>query len=294
MNFYSLGKRGARAKIADQVNLILSSSKTPYIHKLQDFKQGFQSMRPLIAGNWKMHGLLEDRKEITALAEMVKQNGKPDCDIVLCLPFTLLFPAVKYLADTPITLGAQDCHWDEFGAHTGDVSAAMIRETECDYVIVGHSERRSGHGAHGERSQVISQKAKVALAHDMMPIICIGESLDEREAGKAKSQVLDQLKKSLPGEVPADRVLIAYEPIWAIGTGLTASAAEIGEMHDVIRQALVEELGGQGEKVRILYGGSVKPGNAAEILGIKNVNGALVGGASLKAEDFYGIIKAAG
>ena len=251
-------------------------------------------MKPLIAGNWKMHGLLADRKEIESLAEMVKQPGKPDCDIVLCLPFTLLFPAMKYLAETPISLGAQDCHWDEFGAHTGDISAAMISEAGCDYVIVGHSERRSGHGAHGERSQTISQKAKVALAHGMMPIICIGESLDEREAGKAESQVLDQLKKSLPREVPAERVLIAYEPIWAIGAGLTAGAAEIGEMHDVIRHALIETLGRQGEKVRILYGGSVKPGNAAGIFDIDNVNGALVGGARLKAEDFYGIIKAAG
>ncbi len=240
-----------------------------------------------------MHGLLEDRKEIESLAEKLQQEGKPDCDIVLCLPFTLLFPVIKYVADTPITLGAQDCHWDELGAHTGDISAAMIREAGCDYVIVGHSERRSGHGAHGERSQVISQKAKSALAHGMMPIICIGESLDEREAGKAKTQVLDQLKKSLPREVPGDKVLIAYEPIWAIGTGVTATPAEIGEMHDIIRQALGENLGPQGEKVRILYGGSVKPGNAREILGINNVNGALVGGASLKAEDFYGIIKAA-
>ncbi len=249
-------------------------------------------MKPLIAGNWKMHGLLEDRKEIESLAEKLQQEGKPDCDIVLCLPFTLLFPVIKYVADTPITLGAQDCHWDELGAHTGDISAAMIREAGCDYVIIGHSERRSGHGAHGERSQVISQKAKSALAHGMMPIICIGESLDEREAGKAKTQVLDQLKKSLPREVPVDKVLIAYEPIWAIGTGVTATPAEIGEMHEVIRQALGENLGPQGEKVRILYGGSVKPGNAREILGINNVNGALVGGASLKAEDFYGIIKA--
>ncbi len=251
-------------------------------------------MKPLIAGNWKMHGLLEDRKEIESLAEKLQQEGKPDCDIVLCLPFTLLFPVIKYVADTPITLGAQDCHWDELGAHTGDISAAMIREAGCDYVIIGHSERRSGHGAHGERSQAISQKAKSALAHGMMPIICIGESLDEREAGKAKTQVLDQLKKSLPRKVPVDKVLIAYEPIWAIGTGVTATPAEIGEMHDIIRQALVENLGPPGEKVRILYGGSVKPGNAREILGINNVNGALVGGASLKAEDFYGIIKAAG
>ena len=250
-------------------------------------------MKPLIAGNWKMHGLLEDRKKIESLAEKLQQAGKPDCDIVLCLPFTLLFPVIKYVADTPISLGAQDCHWDELGAHTGDISAAMIREAGCDYVIIGHSERRSGHGAHGERSQAISQKAKSALAHGMMPIICIGESLDEREAGKAKTQVLDQLKKSLPREVPVDKVSIAYEPIWAIGTGLTATPAEIGEMHDVIRQVLVETLGGQGEKVRILYGGSVKPGNASEILGINNVNGALIGGASLKAEDFYEIIKAA-
>jgi len=251
-------------------------------------------MKPLIAGNWKMNGLLEDRKEISSLADKLAGEGHPDCDILICPPFTLLFPAMKYVADTPIVLGAQDCHWDEAGAHTGDISAAMIKEAGCGYVIVGHSERRSGHGEHGERSQAVAQKAKIALAHGLSPIICVGESIDEREAGNALGHVLAQVRKSLPKDVVADKVALAYEPLWAIGTGLTATTAEIGEMHDAIRDYLVELLGADGNKVRILYGGSVNPGNAKEILAVGNVNGVLVGGASLKADDFYGIIKAAG
>jgi len=249
-------------------------------------------MKPLIAGNWKMNGMLEDREEIAALAEKLANEGLPDCEIVLCLPFTLLFPAMKYVADTPISLGAQDCHWAEAGAHTGDISAAMLKEAGCEYVINGHSERRSGHGEHGERSQAVAQKARIALAHGLNPIICVGESIDEREAGNALGHVLAQVKKSLPKDIDVNKVALAYEPLWAIGTGLTATAKEIGEMHDSIRAYLVERLGAEGEKVRILYGGSVNPGNAEEILAVSNVNGVLVGGASLKADDFYRIIKA--
>ena len=249
-------------------------------------------MKPLIAGNWKMNGLLAARNEIEKLAKLLKEKGKPDCDVLLCPPFTLLFPAVKYVADTPIALGAQDIHWQESGAHTGDISAPMVKEAGCSYVIVGHSERRSGHGAHSERSQAIAEKAKIALANDISPIICVGESLDERDAGKAKAHVLDQIKKSLPRVVPVEKVSIAYEPIWAIGTGVTARAEDIAEMHGFIREYLNERLGEDGGKVRILYGGSVHPDNAKEILGLENVNGVLVGGASLRAEDFYAIIKA--
>lgn len=250
-------------------------------------------MKQLIAGNWKMNGLLGDRAELKKLGQLIAKGGKPNCDILVCPPFTLLFPAMKYVADMPISLGAQDVHWEAKGAHTGDISASMIKEAGCTYVIVGHSERRSGHGEHGERSQKIAEKAKMALAHGISPIICVGESLDEREAGKARQHVLDQVKKSLPRKVPADRVSIAYEPIWAIGTGVTAKAKDIEEMHGFIREYLVEHLGAEGNKVRILYGGSVNPTNAGEILSIKNVNGVLVGGASLKADDFYAIIKAA-
>ncbi|MEE8294576.1 MAG: triose-phosphate isomerase [Sphingomonadales bacterium] len=250
-------------------------------------------MKPLIAGNWKMNGLLESRKEIGQLVDNLGEAKMPDCDVVLCLPFTLLFPSVKALTDSPVGLGAQDCHWAESGAHTGNISASMIKETGCAYVIVGHSERRSGHGEHGERSQFIAEKAKMALNHDLSPIICVGESLDEREGGTAQSHVLDQVKKSLPREFDAEEISIAYEPIWAIGTGRTANSGDIAEMHGWIREYLVDHFGEEGNKIRILYGGSVNGGNAKEILDTKNVNGVLVGGASLKAVDFFPIIMAA-
>lgn len=239
-------------------------------------------MTPLIAGNWKMNGLLASRTEIDLLAAMIKDQGMPDCEIVICPPATLLFPAMKHVHDTPIQLGAQDCHWDLSGAHTGDISALMIKEAGCAYVIVGHSERRSGHGEHGERSQQVAAKAKTAIEQDIKPIICVGESLDEREAGKARIHVLDQVKKSLPRECPPDKVSIAYEPMWAIGTGKTATPDDIAEMHGWIREHLVERLGRAGKTMRILYGGSVNAENAKEILSTPNVNGVLVGGASLK------------
>lgn len=250
-------------------------------------------MKPLIAGNWKMNGLLESRKEIGQLVDNLGEAKMPDCDVVLCLPFTLLFPSVKQLIDSPVQLGAQDCHWAENGAHTGDISASMIKETGCSYVIVGHSERRSGHGEHGERSQFIAEKAKIALAQDLSPIVCVGESIDEREAGMAKTHVLDQIKKSLPRNAALDKIAIAYEPIWAIGTGKTATTDDIAEMHGWIREYLVDLFGEDGNQVRILYGGSVNGSNAKEILDTENVNGVLVGGASLKAVDFFPIIMAA-
>ena len=250
-------------------------------------------MKQLIAGNWKMNGLLADRAEMETLVKLIADKGTPDCDVVVCPPFTLLFPSMKALADTPVALGAQDVHWADAGAYTGDISVPMIKEAGCAYAIVGHSERRSGHGHHGERSQAIAEKARAALGAGISPIVCVGESKDERDAGKAKAHVLDQLKKSVPWEVSSEALCVAYEPIWAIGTGLTANAGQIAEMHKIIREALVEKLGGAGEKIRILYGGSVNPGNAKEILGIADVDGVLVGGASLKAKDFFAIIQAA-
>ncbi len=251
-------------------------------------------MKTLIAGNWKMNGLLKDRDEIKKLADLLEKDPAPGCDITLCLPATLLFPSVKYVEESAVALGAQNIHWEESGAHTGDISVGMIKESGCEYVIIGHSERRSGHGEHGERSQAVSEKAKIAIANNIFAIICVGESLDEREAGKAKSHVLDQVKKSLPRDFSADQVAIAYEPIWAIGTGLTAKLEDIAEMHGFIRAYLIEHLGDEGANIRILYGGSVNPGNAAEILSTAEVNGVLVGGASLKPDEFFAIIKAAG
>ncbi len=249
-------------------------------------------MKPLIAGNWKMNGFLDSRKEISQLVDNLSDATMPKCEVVLCLPFTLLFPSIKLLLDSPVQMGAQDCHWAEEGAHTGDISAPMLKETGCTYVIVGHSERRSGHGEHGERSQQIAEKAKAVLAQGMSPIICVGESLDEREAGKARAHVLDQVKKSLPRIFDPEKISIAYEPIWAIGTGKTATSKDIEEMHGWIREALVARIGSGGSKVRILYGGSVNGNNAEEILDTKNVNGVLVGGASLKAKDFFPIVMA--
>ncbi len=236
-------------------------------------------MRKLIAGNWKMNGLQGALGEIEALIARLEKAEMTDCDILLCPPFTLLSAMVDQLKAQPVAVGGQDCHWQEKGAHTGDISAAMLADCGATYVIVGHSERRADHG---ESDEVVRQKAEAALLAGLTPIICVGESLDQRDAGEADRVVMSQLKGSVP-KGQEKSCVIAYEPVWAIGTGKVASAGDIEAMHGAIRNEI-------GDGVRLLYGGSVKPSNAGEILHIDNVDGALVGGASLLADDFYGII----
>ena len=247
--------------------------------------------RKYVVGNWKMHGLSADLAEIQAIAD----GSKPfaNVDVALCLPAILIERAARAVPTIPI--GAQDVHFADKGAHTGCVSAAMLRDAGASLTIVGHSERRE---AQHETDEDVRRKAEAALVADLAVVLCIGESLDIREAGAAVATVQAQLDASLPhGEgaqagVPAN-FAIAYEPIWAIGTGKVASPSDIGEMHAALRERLVAAYGDAGNEVRILYGGSVNPSNAAEIFAVDEVDGALVGGASLTAEKFVPIVAAA-
>ena len=241
-------------------------------------------MRALIVGNWKMNGLRANLDEIGAIAGGAALY--PSVDVGLCVPATLIAIAAGDAPTLPI--GAQDCHQADNGAHTGCLSVAMIAEAGARMVIVGHSERRADNH---ETSEDVCAKAKAAMAGGLMTIICVGESESDRDAGNAISVVKAQLKASVPPRSDNAVPVIAYEPVWAIGTGRTASASDVREMHAAIRETLFELLGDQAPIVRILYGGSVKASNAAELLGVENVNGALVGGASLKAADFLPILK---
>ncbi len=244
---------------------------------------------PLVAGNWKMNWTLASLEEIDKLKEHLK-NADPACDVMICPPFTLLFPMSERLGDSRIAMGGQDCHWEVSGAHTGDVAAEMIAETGAAACIVGHSERRADHG---ETDEIVSRKAAAAHRAGLVAIICIGETIEEREAGKTLDVISTQLKGSVPSGSNAANTIIAYEPVWAIGTGHTPTTEQVAEVHAHIRKELAGIVGAEeAEGVRILYGGSVKPANAAELMSVENVNGALVGGASLKADDFFGIIKA--
>ena len=238
-------------------------------------------MKSLIAGNWKMNGLATSAAEVQILINKFSGSMPEDRDILICPPATLVASFAASYSDEGIMIGGQDCHTEESGAHTGDVSAAMLADAGAAYVIVGHSERRADHG---ETDGLVKAKADAALNAGLSPIICVGETREEREAGQALDVVGAQLAGSLPDTQSA--FVIAYEPVWAIGTGLTPTIDDIAEVHDFIRSKTRDD-------IRILYGGSVKPGNAKEILAVNHVNGALVGGASLKAEDFYGIISSA-
>ena len=243
--------------------------------------------RPLVAGNWKMNGSVAMLKEPRLLAAMLK-DVKLKADVMVCPPSVILRRVKSVLKGTRIKVGGQDCHWNPLGAHTGDISAEMLKEAGCSAVIVGHSERRTNHG---ETDEVVASKARAAQRAGLVAIICIGETLEERKAGKTLDVVARQLKASLPEGSTAANTVIAYEPVWAIGTGLTPTTAEVAEVHGLIRKELGPLMGGEGSQTRILYGGSVKASNAAELMGQPHVNGALVGGASLKAADFLGIIK---
>lgn len=238
-------------------------------------------MKPLIAGNWKMNGLVASKEEVENLIKRLGGSAPADRDVLICPPATLAPILASQYSDEAIQIGGQDCHWLPNGAHTGDISAEMLADAGAAYVIVGHSERRADHG---ETDAQVRAKAEAALRAGLTPIICVGETREEREAGKALEIVGAQLAGSLPQS--GDSIVVAYEPVWAIGTGLTPTRDDIEKVHDFIRSRTPVA-------TRILYGGSVKPENAKEILSISNVNGALVGGASLKAEDFFAIIMAA-
>jgi triosephosphate isomerase len=239
--------------------------------------------RQLVAGNWKMNGLAGSR---AVLDELAAAHPAPVCDVLVCPPATL----ITQLAGGPFPVGGQDCHWAAAGAHTGDIAAEMLADAGAVAVILGHSERRADHG---ETDELVARKTLAAWRAGLLAIVCVGETEEERDAGRTLARVGSQLAGSVPDGATPERLVIAYEPVWAIGTGRTPSLSEIAEAHDFMRERLTSSLGAPGERIRLLYGGSVKPGNAAEIFAIPNVNGALVGGASLKAADFGAIIAAA-
>jgi len=242
---------------------------------------------PFIAGNWKMNGLSADLDQARAVAAGL---GGVAARVAICPPATLVERMSRALAGTPVQVGGQDCDARASGAFTGDVAAEMLADAGAALVILGHSERRAGHG---ETDAVVADKVRAALRAGLEPIVCVGETLDQRKAGQALAVVTGQVRGSLPAELAGKAFSVAYEPVWAIGTGLTPTTPEIEEVHRAVREALVAAFGPAGAGVPILYGGSVKPSNAAEILHADQVGGALVGGASLKAEDFLGIIRAA-
>lgn len=242
--------------------------------------------RKIAIGNWKMHGLSPQLGEAEALSE---QHPDPACEIVLCPPATLISRMWELLIGSAISLGGQDCHPAGEGAHTGDISAAMLADAGAEYVILGHSERRRDHG---ETNEQVAAKATSAHAAGLLSVICLGETEAERDAGRTIEVVGDQLSGSLPEGASATNTVIAYEPVWAIGTGRTPTRDQIAEVHETLRARLVERLGDEGDGMRLLYGGSVKAGNAREIFGIPQVDGALVGGASLRSAEFSPIIEA--
>lgn len=236
--------------------------------------------RKLVAGNWKMNGLQADCSFLSELSALVTQA--PDADVLLCPPATLLALMTQHKPGW-MTLGGQDCSPAASGAHTGDISAAMLADMGCTHVIVGHSERRSDHD---ETSALVRSKAQAAVEAGLIPILCVGETREQRESGNAVSVVTAQMLDSLP-DIAADQIVIAYEPVWAIGTGLTASAEDAQAMHAALREAWP---GSDGEALRILYGGSMNPGNAEALLAQPDIDGGLIGGASLKAGQFAEII----
>ena len=244
------------------------------------------NVRPLVAGNWKMNGTRASLDQIKAIAEGVKSPLSEKVESLICPPATLLYVATALCDDSPLAIGAQDCHQNVSGAHTGDVSAEMIADCFGTYVIVGHSERRTDHA---ETDDLVRAKAEAAHAAELVAIVCIGETEAQRKAGRTLDVLKAQLAGSLPDAATAANTVIAYEPVWAIGTGLTPTVEDVREAHAFMRTELVKRFGGEGEKMRILYGGSVKPSNAKELMAVANVDGALIGGASLKAADFLAI-----
>jgi triosephosphate isomerase len=249
-----------------------------------------EQLRPLIAGNWKMNGTEAALEQLTRLKTLLEEAGDIASDVLICPPATLVYRAARQAEGSAIRIGGQDCHTQVSGAHTGDISATMLLDAGASHVIVGHSERRADHG---ETSGVVREKAQAALAAGLVPIICVGETESERVEGRANQVVAEQIAHSLPDRFENTQIIVAYEPVWAIGTGRTPTIGDIADMHAHMRRLLVERFGEEGRSALLLYGGSVKPSNAEEILSTDNVNGALVGGASLLANDFFSIIVAA-
>lgn len=246
-------------------------------------------LRPVIAGNWKMNGLHQDGLALALgiVAQLVEQ-GPPASEILVCPPATLVAMVAEALAGSPVRVGGQDCHFATKGAHTGDVSAAMLKDLGCSHVIVGHSERRADHG---ETDALVKSKAEAALAAGLIAIVCVGETEAQRDAGATLDVIGTQLVGSIPAGASSENLVIAYEPVWAIGTGRTPTEEEIVSVHGFMRAALGKGLV-DADRVRLLYGGSVKPENSKRLLRLANVNGALIGGASLKVEDFCAIARA--
>jgi len=245
-------------------------------------------MRKLIAGNWKMNGTAADLGEARDIADGARDAGS-DVTVMLCPPATLIDRMAGMAAGTPLLIGGQDCHASQTGAHTGDISAQMLADAGASAVILGHSERRADHG---ESDGAVRAKAEAAVRAGLTAIICVGETEAQRDAGEALALVEAQLDGSVP-QLDPSRLVVAYEPVWAIGTGKTPTADDIAAMHHHIRDWLTGRLSAGGSEIAILYGGSMKPGNAAEILAIADVDGGLIGGASLKAIDFLAIVAAA-
>lgn len=247
------------------------------------------SIKPLVAGNWKMNGLTSGSGELRTMRDTALEGLDADTDILICVPATLISRAAEIAKGSPLRIGGQDCHFNDSGAHTGDISAPMLKDAGATHVIVGHSERRVDHR---ETDDIVRSKAVAAHRNGLVAIVCVGELESERRAGTTLAVLTAQLAGSLPDGATAANTVIAYEPVWAIGTGLTPTAADVAEAHAHIRSELGKRFTSEAGKMRILYGGSVKPSNAVELMSVANVDGALVGGASLKAADFLAICEA--
>lgn len=246
------------------------------------------SPKALVAGNWKMNGLHASIEELEALIAKITVTPA-QADILICPPFTLVSAFAGSAEDSHIRIGAQDCHAEAKGAHTGDISAEMLKDAGASHIIIGHSERRTDHG---ESNEDVHAKALAVYGQNLCAIICVGETEEERDVGDTLPVVASQISGSVPDAADRNNTVIAYEPVWAIGTGRVPSEEDVRQVHKAIREQLVSRFGDAGEGIAILYGGSVKPSNAKTLMSIENVNGALVGGASLKADDFDGIIDA--
>ena len=244
---------------------------------------------PIIAGNWKMNKTAKETKEL--LAELVPLVADAACEVVVCVPFTDIAMAKRMTKKTNIKVGAQNIHWAESGAFTGEISGAMLKELKVEYVVVGHSERRQ---YFGETDETVNKRVAAALAHRIRPIVCVGETLEERETGKTEEVLFRQITEGLKGfkSKDFDKIVIAYEPVWAIGTGKTATKEEADETIGYIRRTIAKKFSKNiAEKVRIQYGGSMNPKNASELMSMPDIDGGLIGGASLKAEDFAKVVK---